>query len=81
MEFEKNLKALEEIVEKMSQGQLDLSEGLKAFEKGMALVKKCRKDLTLAEQSVEKLIKAHENGEIETEKLTKKEINPLKNAL
>ena len=80
MEFEKNLKALEEIVEKMSQGKMDLSEGLKAFEKGMTLVKKCRKDLTLAEQSVEKLIKVHENGDIETEKLTKKELNPLKDA-
>lgn len=80
MEFEKNLKALEDIVNKMSQGQMELSEGLKAFEKGMELVKKCRKDLTQAEQSVEKLIKVHENGEIETEKISKKETDFSKDA-
>lgn len=80
MEFEKNLKALEEIVEKMSQGQMDLSEGLKAFEKGMSLVKKCRKDLAQAEQSVEKLIKVHENGEVETVKISKKDPDFSNNA-
>ena len=70
MEFEKNLKALEEIVEKMSQGQLSLSEGLNSFKEGMKLVKKCQADLTHAEQSVEKLIKIHEDGQIETQALT-----------
>ena len=69
MEFENNLKALEKIVEKMSQGQLSLSEGLKSFTEGMKLVKKCQTDLTHAEQSVEKLIKVHEDGQIETEPL------------
>ena len=75
MEFEKNLKALEEIVEKMSQGQLSLSEGLKSFKEGMKLVKKCQVDLTHAEQSVEQLIKVHEDGKVETQVLnpTKKE--------
>lgn len=70
MEFEKNLKSLEKIVEKMSQGELSLSESLKSFEEGIKLVKKCQKDLTHAEQSVEKLIKIHKDGEIETESLS-----------
>ena len=71
MEFEKNLKDLERIVETMSSGRLSLSESLKAFEEGMVLVKKCQKDLNQAEGSVEKLIKAHENGETETEPFPK----------
>ena len=73
MEFEKNLKDLERIVETMSAGRLSLSESLKAFEKGMVLIKKCQKDLVQAEQSVEKLIKAHEDGTTETEPFPKDE--------
>ena len=67
MEFEKNLKNLEDIVEKMSDEKLSLNEALKSFEKGMQLVKKCREDLNKAEQKVEKLIKVYEDGKIETE--------------
>ena len=67
MEFEKNLKALEDIVEKMSDDKLNLDSALKSFEKGMQLVKKCREDLTRAEQKVEKLIKVHEDGTTQTE--------------
>ncbi|MCY4512643.1 MAG: exodeoxyribonuclease VII small subunit [Bdellovibrionales bacterium] len=67
MEFEKNLKSLETIVEKMSDEKLSLNEALKAFEKGMQMIKKCREDLNQAEQKVEKLIKIHEDGTAETE--------------
>lgn len=67
MEFEKNLKALEAIVEKMSDEKLSLNEALKSFEKGMQMIKKCREDLNKAEQKVEKLIKVHEDGTTETE--------------
>lgn len=67
MEFEKNLKTLEDIVEKMSDEKLSLNEALKSFEKGMQMVKKCREDLNKAEQKVEKLIKVYEDGKIETE--------------
>ena len=67
MEFEKNLKDLEQIVEKMSSGKLNLTESLKSFKKGMDLVSKCQKSLTQAEQSVEKLIKINEDGSTETE--------------
>lgn len=74
MKFEKNLKALEDIVEKMSQGQISLSEGLNAFKEGMKLVKECQKDLNHAEQSVEKLIKIHDDGEIETQPLKKNQL-------
>ena len=69
MEFEKNLKSLEDIVEKMSDEKLSLNEALKSFEKGMQIVKKCREDLNRAEQKVEKLIKVHEDGTAKTEPL------------
>ena len=67
MEFEKNLKDLEDIVEKMSDEKLNLNSALKSFEKGMALVKKCRAEITRAEAKVEKLLKVYEDGRVETE--------------
>lgn len=67
MEFEKNLKFLEDIVEKMSDDKLSLNEALKRFEEGMKMVKKCREELSRTEQKVEKLIKIHEDGKAETE--------------
>ena len=68
MEFEKNLKELEKMVDKLASGQFDLKEAVDTFKKGMKLVEKCRKELSQAEQSVQKLIKINEDtGEIETE--------------
>ena len=71
MEFEKNLKDLEKLVDKMSSGEMSLDEAIKSFEKGMELVKKCRKELNHSEQKVQKLIKVHESGRLETETLNK----------
>ena len=67
MEFEKNLKDLEQIVEKMSDGKLNLTDSIKSFKTGMDLISKCQKSLKQAEQSVEKLIKVNEDGSVETE--------------
>ncbi len=68
MEFEKNLKELEKMSEKMSSGQLGLKESIETFKKGIQLIEKCKKEITQAEQSVQKLIKIDEDtGEIETE--------------
>ena len=68
MEFEKNLKELEKMTEKMSSGQFNLKESIETFKKGMNLIEKCRKEISQAEQSVQKLIKINENtGEMETE--------------
>ncbi len=66
MEFEKNLKDLEKIVEKMSGEQISLTEAIKSFQKGMEIVKKCQTQLSQAEQSVEKLIKVNTDGTVET---------------
>jgi len=60
MEFEKHLQELEEINSKMSSGELKLKESIETFKKGMELIKKCRKELNQAEQSVKKLVKIDE---------------------
>lgn len=68
MSFEKKLKELEKIVDYISKDQISLTEAIQTFEKGMNFVKECQKDLSKAEQSVEKLVKIHTDGKIETEK-------------
>ena len=76
MDFEKNLKELEKISEQMSTGELSLKESIETFQKGMELIKKCRKELNQAEQSVEKLIKINEEtGEAKTESFNPSEDN------
>jgi exodeoxyribonuclease VII small subunit len=54
-DFEKALGELEDLVEKMEQGDLGLEESLKHFERGIALTKACRKALADAEQRVQVL--------------------------
>ncbi len=65
MSFEEKLLELENIVEKLENGQLTLDESLMVFEKGIKLVRECNTILKNASQKVEKLIE--ENNEIRTE--------------
>ncbi len=56
--FEKDLKRLEEIVERLEEEEgLSLEESIKLFEEGVKLAASCRKQLTQAENKVVKLIK------------------------
>lgn len=55
-DFEAALKELEELVEKMEQGELSLEASLAAFERGIQLTRTCQDALTRAEQKVELLI-------------------------
>ena len=55
--FEKNLRELEQLVEKMEQGDLSLEESVKCFERGIALSRACQQALTEAEQKVQLLQK------------------------
>jgi len=54
--FESSLAELEEIVNKMENGDLTLEESLQAFEQGVKLTKDCQKALKTAEQKVNKLV-------------------------
>jgi len=56
IDFEASLKQLEEIVNKMEQGQLTLEQSLGAFEQGVKLTRECQTTLKQAEQRVAKLM-------------------------
>lgn len=55
-DFEQALDQLEVLVEEMENGDLNLEESLKAFEKGIKLSRECQSALSKAEQKVQLLI-------------------------
>ena len=59
--FEESLAELEQLVERMEQGNLALEESLKLFQRGVLLTRTCQKALKEAEQKVQILLE--ENGE------------------
>ena len=62
--FEKSMKELEEIVEKLEEGDNTLDESLKLFEKGAKIAGFCNEVLKDAEQKVTDLTKVTiEKGE------------------
>ncbi|MBE0520785.1 MAG: exodeoxyribonuclease VII small subunit [Candidatus Methanoperedenaceae archaeon] len=65
MNFEEALQELENIVDKLEDGQLSLDESLMLFEKGIKLVNECNTKLNTARQKVEKLVE--ENGNLKSE--------------
>ena len=64
-DFEKSLKELEAIVERMEKGEQTLEASLKDFERGNTLAEACRKSLQEAEQRVEKLVEKSDGFERE----------------
>ncbi|MDD2768467.1 MAG: exodeoxyribonuclease VII small subunit [Methylococcus sp.] len=54
--FEEALAELEQLVERMEQGNLPLEESLKLFERGVELTRTCQKSLQDAEQKVQILL-------------------------
>ena len=59
--FEKSLKQLETLVEKLEKGELSLEESLKEFEQGVKLTRECRQALQTAEQKISLLSKEEED--------------------
>jgi len=56
IDLESSLQSLEELVERMESGGLNLEDSLKEFEQGIKLIQACQKSLTEAEQKVEILL-------------------------
>jgi len=54
--FESDLQELENLVEKMEEGELSLEESLVHFERGIELTRSCQKALTEAEQKIQILL-------------------------
>jgi exodeoxyribonuclease VII small subunit len=57
MSFEQALEGLEAIVERIEQGEVGLEESIAEYERGVALIKRCKEILGRAEQRVEELNK------------------------
>lgn len=53
--FESAMAELEDLVEKMEDGELTLDESLKAFERGVVLTRLCQNELKNAELKVQQL--------------------------
>ena len=53
--FEQAIKELTGIVGKIEQGDIALQDSIQQYEKGMALIKHCRKILQEAEKRIEKI--------------------------
>lgn len=62
--FEDSLLELEDIVEKLENGQISLQESMEMFERGIKLAGICNNILQESEQRIEQLIER--NGEVET---------------
>ena len=67
LNFEQSMDELEKVVSELENGDLNLEDSIKKFEKGMELSKKCNKILEDAEKRITVLIKT-ENG-VEEESL------------
>lgn len=64
-DFEGALDELEQLVERMEQGETRLEDALKDFERGIALTRTCQKSLADAEQKVEILLKQNATASTE----------------
>ena len=53
--LETSLTELEQLIEKLESGQIDLEQSLQLFEKGVHLTKACKKSLAEAEKKVQQL--------------------------
>jgi len=63
--FEVNLKELEDIVDKLESGEIDLEKSVELYEKGMILKNNCEEKLKKVEQQIKKI--KLENNQIKKE--------------
>ncbi len=68
IKFEKALERLEQIVEELEGGNLELEKSLKMFEEGIKMSRICQTHLAQAEKKIEKLVK-DQKGNLSTEPL------------
>ena len=61
-DFEKQLAALESVVERLEQGDLSLEESVRLFEEGIKLSDACKKELEAAEGKIQLLVERGSGG-------------------
>jgi len=66
IKFEKAMTRLENIIEELERGDLDIDKSLEIFEEGIKMSRLCSKKLNEAEAKIEKLSKG-KNGDSITE--------------
>ena len=67
--FEENLKKLEDIVEQLESGEIDLERSVELYEKGMILKNNCQEKLKKVEIQIKKI--KIENNQIKKEDFEK----------
>jgi exodeoxyribonuclease VII small subunit len=65
MKFEEALRKLEEIVEKLEKGDVELDDALTLYEEGKEYARFCRKKLNGVEERIKRLVKRDEEFELE----------------
>ena len=65
LKFEKAMTRLENIVDELERGDLDIDKSLEIFEEGIKMSRLCTKKLNEAEAKIQKLIK-NKQGELIT---------------
>ena len=68
LSIEESLKKLEEIVNKLENGDVPLDDAIDEFNNAMQLVKICENKLSAAEESIAKIVQ--DNGQIEDFKIS-----------
>ena len=63
LNFEEAITGLTDIVGRVEQGQIPLQDSLEQYERGMALIKRCRTILQRAEKRIEKITEEQREGE------------------
>ena len=63
LSFEEAIAGLTDIVGRIEQGQIPLQDSLQQYEKGMALIKRCRTILQNAEKRIEKITEEQREDE------------------
>ena len=53
--FEQQMKKLQDIVEKLEEGKVELDESIKLYEEGLKLSKELKKQLSVFEEKIDKL--------------------------
>ena len=66
--FEESLKKLENIVEQLESGEIDIEKSVKLYEQGMILKKNCEEKLKKVEMQINKI-------KIENNKISKEKFN------
>jgi exodeoxyribonuclease VII small subunit len=61
-DFEKQLTALESVVERLEKGDLSLEESVQLFEEGIKLSDACKKELEAAEGKIQMIVDRGKSG-------------------